>query len=80
MLNNINIDKLMEIYRANRGGFNGAGIGFAIALLFLTVGLIRTLFIALCVGVGYYIGKKISEDKDYLKNLLDSILPPGTYR
>jgi len=38
------------------------------------------LFIAIFVIIGYYIGKQISNDKDYIKNLLDRILPPGTYR
>ena len=73
-------DKLLEFYYAHRGGINGALSGLALAVIILLIGFFRTLFIAIFVGLGYYIGKRISEEKDYLKNLLDRILPPGTYR
>ena len=39
-----------------------------------------TLFIAICVIAGYIIGKQLQKDKTFIKNLLDKILPPGTYR
>lgn len=73
-------EKIFQFYEAHRGGLNGAGIGLAVALTILLLGFFKTLFIALCIGVGYYIGKKLNEDKEYIKNLLDRILPPGTYR
>lgn len=73
-------EKLLEFYYSHRGGINGALTGFGLALFILIIGFFRTLFIAICVGIGYYIGKRISEEKDYLRNLLDRILPPGTYR
>ncbi len=73
-------DKFLSIYNAHKGGMNGALIGFIIAVTFLILGFWRTLFIAIFIGIGYYIGKRIYEDKDYIKNLLDRVLPPGTYR
>lgn len=73
-------EKFLKFYDSHRGGVNGAIAGFGIAVTILILGIFRTLFIALCMGVGYYIGKKIYEDKDYIKNLLDRVLPPGTYR
>ncbi len=73
-------EKLWEYYSKHRGGFNGAVIGFILALFVLFMGFIKTLFIAICVLLGYYIGKRFSEDKNFLKNLLDKVLPPGTYR
>lgn len=73
-------ERIIEYYSKHTGAFNGALIGFLFAVAVLIIGLFRTLFIALCSGIGYYIGKKISEDKDYIKNLLDKVLPPGTYR
>ncbi|MFZ5985788.1 MAG: DUF2273 domain-containing protein [Bacillota bacterium] len=76
----MNKDKIIEFYRLHYGEINGALIGFIIAVSMLIIGFFQTIFIAICVLIGYYIGKKISEDKDYLKNLLDRILPPGTYR
>ncbi|MCX7710361.1 MAG: DUF2273 domain-containing protein [Clostridia bacterium] len=73
-------EKLLELYYSHRGGINGALVGLVTAAMILILGFFRVLFIAICVGIGYYIGKRLSEDKDYIKNLLDRILPPGTYR
>ncbi len=73
-------EQLISFYKAHFGEINGALGGLIFALCTLIAGFFQTLFIALCVLIGYYIGKKISHDKDYLRNLLDRILPPGTYR
>lgn len=73
-------EKMLKFYNSHRGEINGALIGFIVASVILIIGFFRTLFIAICVGIGYYIGKRLSEDKEYLKNLLDRVLPPGTYR
>lgn len=73
-------ERVLQFYNSHRGAINGALTGFFAATFILIVGLFRMLFIAMCVGVGYYIGKRLSEDKDYVKNLLDKFLPPGTYR
>lgn len=76
----MNLEKLLIYYDAHRGGIIGAAIGFILAVLILMLGFFKVLFIALFAGVGYYIGKRIHDDKDYIKNLLDRVLPPGTYR
>ncbi len=76
----MSIEKLLAYYQSHKGAINGAAIGFALAVLILILGFLRVLFIALLTGVGYYIGKRIHDDKDYIKNLLDRVLPPGTYR
>lgn len=76
----MNFEKLLIYYNAHRGGIIGAALGFLLAVLILILGLFKVLFIALFVGVGYYIGKRIHDDKDYIRNLLDRVLPPGTYR
>ncbi|RCX16799.1 small integral membrane protein DUF2273 [Anaerobacterium chartisolvens] len=73
-------EKLVQFYNSHKGGVNGAIVGFVLASVILIIGFLNTLFIAIFVGIGYYIGKKLSEDKEYIKNLLDKILPPGTYR
>lgn len=76
----MNKENFFQFYQSHRGAVNGGLIGLAVAILILLINPFRTLFIALCVGIGYYIGKRLSEDKDFVKNLLDRILPPGTYR
>ena len=76
----MDMEKITRFYNLHKGEVNGAMIGFVLASVILIVGFFRTLFIAICIVIGFYIGKKVSEDKDYIKNLLDRILPPGTYR
>ena len=46
----------IEWVQHNKGLFWGMVIGFAIAILFLTIGFWPTLLIALCVGVGAFLG------------------------
>jgi len=41
---------------ANKGLFWGIVIGLAIAILFLTIGFWRTLLIAVCAGIGAFLG------------------------
>jgi len=76
----IDKQKLYELYRAHKGEILGATIGLSIAIIVLCLGVLKALFVVICVVFGYYIGKRLSHDKDYIKNLLDRILPPGTYR
>ena len=76
----MNKEKILEFYNSHPGEVNGALIGLVLSSAILIIGFFRTLFIAISVVIGYYIGKRLSRDKEYLKNLLDRILPPGTYR
>jgi len=72
--------KLYEVYRHHKGEILGALIGLVVAIIVLLLGILKALFVIFCVVLGYYFGKKLFQDKDYIKNLLDRILPPGTYR
>ncbi|NLV37149.1 MAG: DUF2273 domain-containing protein [Clostridiaceae bacterium] len=76
----MNFDKILAYCTVHKGEVIGAIIGLILAVMILIIGFFKVLFIAIFTGVGYYIGKKIHEDKDYVKNLLDRVLPPGTYR
>jgi len=76
----MDLEKITEVYTAHRGGVIGAVTGLLLAVAILLFGFFKVLFIAILAGVGYYIGKSIHEDRDYIKNLLDRVLPPGTYR
>lgn len=73
-------DTILSFYKAHRGGVNGAIIGFIVAVFILLIGFFQVFFIVICMSIGYYIGKIVSSDKDYIKKLFDRILPPGTYR
>ncbi len=73
-------EKIYEYYNANKNGISGALIGLVFAVSILIFGLFNVLFVALCVIVGYYIGKRFNMGKKFLKNLLDRFWPPGNYR
>ena len=72
--------KFYKFYKNNFWCVNGSLAGFVIAISVIYVGFFQTLFIAICVFIGYYIGKQLQKDRNFLRNLLDKILPPGTYR
>lgn len=73
-------EKVYEYCRTHRIELVGAAIGFGAAVVILLIGFFRTLFIFICTAFGYYIGKKLSQQRDFFKKVLDKILPPGTYR
>lgn len=76
----MNLELLKKFFYSHRGELTGALIGGGGAIAILLIGIFNTLFIGVCTAVGYYIGKRLSNDKDYIKKLLDKVLPPGTYR
>ena len=51
-------DKFFEWYGENSGLFWGIIIGLLVAILFLTIGFLATILIALCVGVGAFLGSR----------------------
>ena len=73
-------DYIITFYKENAGAVLGSTVGLLTSVSILTIGLFKTLFIVIFVLMGYYIGKRMSYDKDYIKKFLDKILPPGTYR
>lgn len=72
---------LQELVDRNRYRMLGALGGFIFALLVIHYGLLWTLFILLCVGIGYWVGKQLDEEPDrlvrLLERLLDRLHPPG---
>ncbi len=72
--------RIYKFYRQHFYAINGAAIGLLVGFSFVMLGILETLFIAICIIAGYVIGKQLQKDKTFIKNLLDKILPPGTYR
>lgn len=67
---------LIEIFQNNKGKTIGAALGLLIAILSLTMGFFKTLFLVICVLLGYYIGKKI-DNKESIIEVIERILPDG---
>lgn len=51
-------EKFLEWYGENSGLFWGIAIGLLVAILFLTIGFWATILIALCVGIGAFLGSR----------------------
>jgi len=79
MMNNF-FNNLFEYYKGHSGRIKGAAVGILIALGIIYIGLFKSIFIAFCAILGYYIGKQMETDKHFIRKLLEKILPPGKFR
>ncbi|NLC76686.1 MAG: DUF2273 domain-containing protein [Clostridia bacterium] len=65
-------DVVATIWKEHRGKVIGIGLGLLFGLFAVVIGLLKTLFIAVCVGVGYVLGKRADEQGD-LKKVLERL-------
>ncbi|HRX20159.1 MAG TPA: DUF2273 domain-containing protein [Syntrophomonadaceae bacterium] len=56
---------LNMIWEEHRGKTIGVVIGLLAAILFLSFGFWKTIFIIVCIVLGYILGKRIDEDKNF---------------
>lgn len=67
-----------EVWENHRGKLMGTLIGLFLAVLVIWVGVLWSVFILICMGVGFFIGKRMDDHKEDLAEVLDRILPPGS--
>ena len=53
---------LLDLMDRHRGAVAGAVVGLLVALLIIVFGFWKTVFIAICILVGYFIGKRFDEE------------------
>lgn len=70
-------DLFRDLAQNHRGKIIGGLLGLVFALLFLRFGFWATIFIAVLVAVGYFIGKRLDDTQEDIWDLLDKLLPPG---
>lgn len=73
-MSEINNSGFIKIIKAHRGVVIGGCIGFAAGALILWIGFFRTLFLAVCVGIGAFFGSN-NKFRKRLFEILDRILP-----
>ena len=56
-----------------------AAIGLLIGVMFLNLGFFPTIFLMICIGLGFFIGNKLDHNED-LMDFLDRLLPPGYHK
>lgn len=54
---------LLYLMEEHRGKTIGILLGLVASILFIAYGFWRTLFIILCIVLGYYIGKKFDQNE-----------------
>jgi Small integral membrane protein (DUF2273). len=62
----MNLEKFLEIYSNNKGKISGVLLGLLFGILVISIGFLKTLFLSLCVCLGYIIGKKIDNNEDLI--------------
>ncbi len=72
--------RIFDEFKKLNYAYIGGAIGFFLGLSLILFGFWKTLFILTLSVAGYFIGKKYSNNKEELKELLDKILPPGKFR
>ncbi|WP_366922481.1 DUF2273 domain-containing protein [Metallumcola ferriviriculae] len=64
---------IAELWNNHRGKFLGIIIGLTFGLLTALVGFWQTLFISICIVIGYLIGKRMDENESF-REILERIL------
>ena len=75
----MNAKLLEEIWLHHSGKISGVTIGLLMGIFILAVGFFQTLFVMICVLIGYVVGKRIDEKEDIM-DILEKLLPPGYHR
>jgi uncharacterized membrane protein len=53
------------IFEQHRGKAIGIVLGLVASILFISYGFWRTIFIIVCIALGFFIGKEIDEKKNF---------------
>lgn len=72
-------EKIRNLLMKNYGKIFGVLIGLLFSVLVIAIGIIKTIFICLCIYGGYFFGKKIDQKEDIIE-ILDRILPLGKFK
>ncbi|MGS0764038.1 DUF2273 domain-containing protein [Syntrophomonas curvata] len=56
---------LRIIFEQHRGKAIGIVLGLLASILFISYGFWRTIFIIICIALGFFIGKELDEKKNF---------------
>ncbi|MBF8982661.1 DUF2273 domain-containing protein [Lutibacter sp. B2] len=72
----MNKQKLLTFIYKHPAKLSGMFIGLILSILFICIGMIKTVFIIFCIYLGFFFGNKIDNNENIIE-LLDKILPFG---
>lgn len=61
-----------EMLQHHRGKTIGILLGLVFGLLVITIGLLQTVFVVLCIYVGYIVGKRV-DDNESIKDVMEHL-------
>ena len=56
---------LFSLLNEHRGKTIGVLLGLLVSILFVFLGFLKTIFIIICISLGYFIGRKLDENKKF---------------
>lgn len=56
---------LFSLLNEHRGKTIGVLLGLLVSILFVFLGFLKTIFIIICISLGYFIGRKLDENKNF---------------
>ncbi len=65
-------NELIRWIESNKGKAIGGIVGFIVAILVLTIGFFKTLFIIICIGLGIYIGS-VNNKAEKIQRLIERL-------
>lgn len=72
------MERFLAIWENHKGKLTGALIGLIFGVSVMMIGFFWTLFISGCVLIGFFIGKRIDEEKESLGEILEKYFPLHT--
>jgi len=54
-----------EFFEHHRGKIIGVALGLAFGWFAIVYGFWKAVFVTVCVGIGYYVGKRVDERIDF---------------
>ncbi len=57
-------ERLLEILSAHMGKIFGSTMGLLLGWIIIAFGVLKGLFVALCIGVGFYLGSYLDSPRD----------------
>lgn len=70
-------DWLRELAEHHRFKVLGLLLGLVFSLLVIHYGPWKALFIMFCVGIGYWVGKRLDDEPEGLVEMIERLMPHG---
>ncbi len=60
---------IKEFIINNKGKVMGSCVGLLFSIFYIYLGFFKATFVIICIGLGYFIGKRLDDDKDFIQTI-----------